>query len=100
MKDYANLIHALREKESRDNRALLDAAADAIEKLSKDLGTVQSANEILAKGTKIAYKQGIRRIADLLLTMYSHHDDTDEITVGELRRCVDQITRDLTEVAG
>jgi hypothetical protein len=35
MKPYIKLARSLREKESRDNRDLLDAAANAIETLSK-----------------------------------------------------------------
>ena len=35
MKDYSELAHKLRVKESRDNRALLDEAADAIDELSR-----------------------------------------------------------------
>ena len=36
MDDMKTLAQRLRDKESRDNRALLDEAADAIEKLTED----------------------------------------------------------------
>lgn len=36
MTDYTTLVTALRTKDNRDNRKLLDAAADAIERLQKE----------------------------------------------------------------
>lgn len=36
MKDYKDLISELRTKQSRDNRKLLDDAADAIERLQRE----------------------------------------------------------------
>ena len=97
-REYIAIANALREKKSRDNRALLDAAACAIEELIEDLGTVRSVNELLEKTPKLAYTQGFLRFAYLLLTLYEKHESSDEITVGELRQHIKQITKDLTGV--
>ena len=101
-REYIAIAHALREKESRDNRALLNAAACAIEALIKDLGAAQSANSLLTERSHAIYRLGAKtaafRFADLLLTLYEEQESDDEITVGELRQHIEQITKDLTGV--
>ena len=101
-REYIAIAHALREKKSRDNRTLLDAAACAIEALIKDLGAAQSANSLLTERSHVTYRMGVKfgvyRLSDLLLAVYEHHEDNDEISVGELRQHIKQITKDLTGV--
>ena len=79
MNDYKELVFALRSKESRDNRELLDAAAKEIEQQKAELERLEAENrakeQYIAETIGKVIKERDAAIADLKTVALNCHED-------------------------